>query len=125
MNEEDKVAERRAHKAAAAWARRQDPAVRAREAAERCQCHADPEIQAREAEAARKRWQENLEEVRARDAAAKRRNRSLPEVGGADARFKRVFLDHTSLYDSSELYGAFTVYPIISFTFVYFSPCVL
>lgn len=110
---EDKAAERRARKAAAARARRQNPEVRAREAeAARRRRETDPDVRAREAEGARRRREADPETVRAREAArkrayrradpeaarareaaAKRLKRALPE--GADARFKRDFLDNS------------------------------
>lgn len=106
----DKAADRRARKAAAAWACRQDLEVRAHEAeAARKRREADPELKAHEAaakhaqrqadaklrarEAAMKRAhrQADREAVQAPEAAAKHLKHSLPE--GADTRFKRDFLD--------------------------------
>ncbi|XP_075728095.1 uncharacterized protein LOC119164523 isoform X3 [Rhipicephalus microplus] len=108
----DKAAVRRARKAAAARARRQDPNVRAREAeAARKRREADPKLRAREAEAARNRRQADpelrareaamkrelrqahLEAARAREAAAKRLKRSLPKV--ADTRLERDISDRS------------------------------
>ncbi|XP_049273026.1 translation initiation factor IF-2-like [Rhipicephalus sanguineus] len=112
----DKDAERRARRAAAARARRQDPEVRAceaeahREAARRRrqdpavrepeaaserQRRQDPAVREREAAAARQRREGDLENVRQREAARKRAYRQAnPEVREREAAAKRAKKEH-------------------------------
>ncbi|XP_075724825.1 uncharacterized protein LOC119179990 isoform X2 [Rhipicephalus microplus] len=115
---------KRARWAAAARARRQDPAVRAREAAakrvrrlaapetvraydaarQRAHRAADPERRAREAAAQRARRLADLDAARERGAAAQRRYRS--RIRGADAQCERREFLALKLGRSCDVIGA-------------------
>ncbi|XP_037270936.2 uncharacterized protein LOC119163108 [Rhipicephalus microplus] len=90
MNNAQTEAARRARNAAAARARRQDPAVTARQAeAKRARRQANPELRLREAAAKRARRQANPE-LRRREAEAKRARRQAdPTVKDREAEARR------------------------------------